>query len=82
MHRDPIPREGHNVATYYAMAVVGGTMTPQRISVEARSLREAKLIIEGCLGKIRRWPHTPVATRNPPPWYKWAAVAGEAYARR
>lgn len=58
------------MATYYAIAVVEGTTTPQQISVEARSLREAKLIIEGRLGKIKRWPRSPVAPRNPPPWYK------------
>ena len=66
----PSHERGPNVATYYASAVVEGTTTPQPISVEARSLREAKLIIEGRLGKVKRWPHSPMARRNPPPWYK------------
>ena len=56
--------------TYYARAVVDGTMTPQQISVQAGSLMEARRLIEGRLGKIKRWPNSPTAATNAPPWYQ------------
>ena len=59
-----------DVPTYYARAVVKDTTTRQPISVQARSLMEAKRMIEGRLGEIKRWVNSPAATRNPPSWYE------------
>ena len=56
--------------TYYAKAVVKGTTTAQLIHVEARSMIEAKRLMEGRLGEIARFTAGPVLRSTPPPWYR------------
>ena len=58
------------MSTYYAKVVLEGTSTPQLFEVQASSLREAKVLIEGRAGiKVRHWRNSPTAATRPPSWY-------------
>ena len=59
------------MATYYAAAVVEGTVTPQHVKVEAGSQSEAKKLVEARLGKVKRYSHMPTQSHGKPPvWFK------------